>query len=39
MTTSTRRRVTFLGDALCAPAMLPTYTTSGGYDFRPVFAP
>ena len=42
MTTSTpasRRRVTFLGDALCAPAMLSAYTTSGGHDFRPVFAP
>ena len=27
MTTSTRRRVTFLGDALCTPTILSAHTT------------
>ena len=42
MTTSTpasRRRVTFLGDALCESALLQAHATTCGHDFRPVFAP
>ena len=32
-------RITFLGDALCGSPILAAHETSGGYDFRPVFAP
>ena len=42
MTTSTpasRRRVIFLGDALCESALLQAHATTCGHDFRPVFAP
>ena len=32
-------RITFLGDALCEPPLLAAHGTSGGHDFRPIFAP
>ena len=36
---ASRARITFLGDALCNQPLLEAHGTSGGHDFRPVFAP